>query len=205
MTVPPPHRLLRASAFTVVCVSLTLAGHVWASRAGVPWTGVAVGGPGVLVVAWVLAGHERSGWTILGGLLGGQFGLHALFAAMQAGSSVPAGPGSQAGHAGHAGHGAAVAETVSASAGPGMTLAHVAAATASAWWLWRGERLAWSLARRLAAFARACVAVPAGPVPVPVRRRVVAVVRAAGRPRAAALRHSVGLRGPPFRSVFATH
>ncbi|SEG89030.1 hypothetical protein SAMN04489712_1234 [Thermomonospora echinospora] len=184
-----PCRLLRASAFAAVCVSLTMAGHAAASREAVPWAAAGVGGLGVLGVAWLLAGHERSVCTILGGLLGGQFGLHVLFAAVQAGPSA------------HAGHTADVPGLVPA--GPGMTLAHVAAAAVSAWWLWRGERLAWSLARRLAAFSLACVFVLLEVAP--------ALARPAARPRSgppvpamsALLRHSVGLRGPPFRSVFS--
>ncbi|WP_286989706.1 MFS transporter [Thermomonospora sp. CIF 1] len=189
MAMPPPCRLLRASSFAAVCVSLTVAGHVGASQEAVPWAAAGIGGLGVLGVAWLLAGHERSAVTILAGLLGGQFGLHVLFAAVQCG-----------GAAGHAGHGSGVPETVSG--GAGMTLAHLVAAAVSAWWLWRGERLAWALARRVAAFSLRAVLALLEAAPLP-RRPVVGGWRApCVRVRAALLRHSVGLRSPP-RSVFA--
>ncbi|HEX2317339.1 MAG TPA: hypothetical protein VHJ17_26580 [Thermomonospora sp.] len=189
MAVPPPHRLLRASVFAAVCVTLSMAGHAVAARDAVPWAAVGAGGLGVLGVAWVLAGHERSALTILGGLLGGQFGLHVLFAAAQAGPVT---------HAEHVAHQDAVVP-----GGPGMTLAHVAAAAVSAWWLWRGERLAWTLARRFAALSRVCAVVLLEVPPAPVRRRVP-LTAAVPRPVPAPLRHSVGLRGPPLRSVFTS-
>lgn len=187
---PPPCRLLRASIFALVCVSLTVAGHAGASHETVPWGAAGAGGLGVLGVAWVLAGHERSMVTVLAGLLGGQFGLHVLFAAVQDGV------------AGHAGHGAVTPEP--ASTGAGMTLVHVAAAVVSAWWLWRGERLAWALARRVTAFSLAAVFGLLEAAPVVVRPVVLGCSPPVVRPRAAVLRHSVGLRGPPRRPVFST-
>lgn len=189
MAVPVPCRLLRASAFAAVCASLTMAGHVTASGEAVPWAAAGAGGLGVLGVAWLLAGHERSVFTILGGLLGGQFGLHVLFAAAQAGSSA------------HAGHGVGAPGPVLA--GAGMTPAHVAAAVAAAWWLWRGERLAWSLARRIAAFSLAGAFVLLEVAPAPARPAARPRTGPSTRPRSVMLRHSVGLRGPPFRSVFS--
>ncbi|MBA9005059.1 hypothetical protein [Thermomonospora cellulosilytica] len=189
MPVRPPVRLLRASVFAAVCVALTLTGHGTASGIGVPAVAAAAGWAGALAVAWVLSGHERSLSTILGGLLGGQFGLHALFSAAQAEQEFhPAAHGGQA---------------AEAATGPGMTSAHLAAAVVAAWWLRRGERLAWSLARQLGAFALAGIPVLLEPVPTPIRR-TPPLAQAPVRPRGTQIRHSVGLRGPPSRSVPVT-
>jgi hypothetical protein len=84
-----------------------------------------------------------------------------------------------------------------------MTLAHVAAAAVSAWWLRRGERAAWGLARRIAAVVlRPARALPVRP-PVPAPR-VPAASAAACRPRATVLRHVVVRRGPPAPSAALT-
>ncbi|TNY35844.1 hypothetical protein [Thermomonospora catenispora] len=188
MPVRPPARLLRASVFAAVCVSLTLIGHSAASGATDARAAVltaAIGWAGTTAVAWVLSGHERSLPTILGGLLGGQFGLHVLFSAVQADQGPPA-----AAHAVHVGQAAGTS-------GPRMTLAHLLAAVAAAWWLRRGERLAWSLARRLAAFALAALPAPPEPLPVP-DRRLPPHPDTPSRPRRTEIRHSVVLRGPPL-------
>jgi hypothetical protein len=79
-----------------------------------------------------------------------------------------------------------------------MTLAHLVAAAVSAWFLWRGEKAVWSLARRIAALAAWSIrwvhASPRTvPAPGPVRVRSYDVPL----PARAVLRHSVVLRGPP--------
>ncbi|MEO5877472.1 MAG: MFS transporter [Streptosporangiaceae bacterium] len=124
----PPLRLVRASVFAAVGVALACLAHLTASGEPVaPWTAGA-GFVGALVFADLLAGHERSLWTISGVLVGGQFALHSLFAV---GQCRP--------------HPVVVHDD---DAGPGMTLAHLLAALAAAWWLRRGERAVWALARR---------------------------------------------------------
>lgn len=66
--------------FTAVCVVLSAAGHAFAAGTAVPaWTLVA-GFIGVLAVATVLAGRERSLPSIVAALAGGQILLHVLFA-----------------------------------------------------------------------------------------------------------------------------
>ncbi|MFJ9636841.1 hypothetical protein [Streptomyces sp. NPDC101178] len=85
MSTPVAHagaglRLMRAAVFTAVCVVLSAAGHAFAAGAPVPaWTLLA-GFLGVLAVASVLAGRERSLPSIAGALAGGQLALHVLFA-----------------------------------------------------------------------------------------------------------------------------
>ncbi|MDL4818361.1 hypothetical protein [Actinomadura opuntiae] len=197
----PVFRTARAVVFATVCVSLATLGHALAAHEPVPGWAVLAGFGAVLAVTLALAGHERSLPTIAGGLLGGQFALHALFARATEGmrhcdtdAAMPAG------------HGAAMPMH-----GPGtsMTLAHCAAAVVAAWWLRRGERAAWSLARRLASAAdrpiRLLLALMSvEPAPRPVRTPVVPVAAgamAAGR----ALRHQVVRRGPPPRSRALAH
>jgi hypothetical protein len=169
---------------------------------------VAVMGFGaVLGVTLMLAGHERSLATILGGLLGGQFALHTLFTAATA----------PAAHASHETHAAMTGATEpvalpAAHGGNGlvMTLAHCTAALVAAWWLRRGERAAWSLARRVAALADRPVRLlpallSAEPAEPPVRPRrtepAAGAVTAVGR----VLRHQVVRRGPPPRSRALAH
>ncbi|QXJ23265.1 MFS transporter [Actinomadura graeca] len=193
MSAQPPHplsRTARAVVFATVCVTLAATGHALASRDTVPAWAVLAGFGTVLAVTFVLAGHERSLATIAGGLLGGQFALHTLFAS----ATDP-----MLHHAPGASHGGAVQGS-----GTAMTLAHIAAALLSALWLRRGERAAWALARRLAAAAERPLRLlavlfsvtPDGPAPQVPAVRAADEVTGAGR----VLRHQVVRRGPPCLS-----
>ncbi len=186
---PPPHaarlRAARSVVFTAVCVVLAAVGHTAASHGAVPAWAMLAGFGTVLGVCHLLAGHERSLWTIMGGMLGGQFALHTLFA----GAAEPA-PHHMTG---------AVAAPEHAPSGTGMTFAHVAAAVVAAWWLRRGERATWALARRVAdrpirLLPAPIIVEPAAP---PARASFEPVaVPIVGR----VLRHQVVRRGPPSRS-----
>ncbi|WP_242908202.1 MFS transporter [Actinomadura terrae] len=180
----PLFRTARSTVFATVCVALAAVGHALASRDAVPAWAVLTGFGAVLGVSLMLAGHERSLATIVGGLLGGQFALHTLFSA----ATEP-----MIHHASDAGHPAARGSGVS------MTLAHVAAAVLAALWLRRGERAAWALARRLAERpVRLPVPIVVEPVAAVARIQVVAAdaVVVVGE----VLRHQVVRRGPPGRS-----
>lgn len=176
----PPLRLARALVFSAVCVILASVGHLTASGSLLdPWA-VGIGFLGMLGFSVIFTDHERSLPTIVGGLLGGQFTLHALFTAAQLEEHHPV-----------------VRGAVDTDFSPAMISAHVLAAVLSAWWLWRGERSAWALARRLARRIVSWSAVVLAPAPArPVIPRTLLVVR----PVAAVLRHSLVLRGPPARS-----
>lgn len=190
MSPPPPFRLARAAIFAVVCVALTVAAHTAVSHREVPLLAAGAGGLLVLGVAWALAGHERAPITILGGLLGGQFALHTMFAAAQPTVNTTV----------HLGHGQPGPLPIAPS-GAGMTLTHVLVAVACAWWLRHGERTAWSMARRVAALATVSLAWALFDAAPPVRPVVVPpAVRTRPRPIAVVLRHSVVLRGPPSGS-----
>jgi hypothetical protein len=170
----PPFRLVRATAFSAVCVSLTLAGHWLASGDPLPFSTVLWSFAGVGFVAYLLAGAERSLPVIFGVLLGGQFSLHVFLA-----------------HAG--GHHGALGATESLS--PGMSAAHFGAGILSAIWLRRGERAAWALARRLLRPLLTLVAAVLPPVPAPAGP--VPVDHAPARPGTALLRHALVPHGPP--------
>ncbi|HEY8481891.1 MAG TPA: MFS transporter [Spirillospora sp.] len=196
----PVFRTARAVVFAAVCVVLAVTAHVLANGT-VPFWAAATGFFCVLGVTLVLAGHERSLATIVGGLLGGQFALHVLFSAASDAAHHPAA------------HAAALHEQTAGSDvvlrvahgadGPVMTLAHTVAALFAAWWLRRGERAAWSLARRIAAAAdrpiRLLIALltvePAAAPPRTAPETADAVV-----PTGRVLRHQVVRRGPPARS-----
>ncbi|HZE30461.1 MAG TPA: hypothetical protein VE198_03375, partial [Actinoallomurus sp.] len=134
MPTHPVYRAARSVVFATVCVGLAITGHIMVSHAPVPAPAAAGGLVALTVIGIALTGTERSLATILTGLLGGQFMLHAVFTAAQQGQ--------------HLAHGHAM--TSSSSGATAMTFAHVAAAVVSAWWLRRGERAVWDLARRIA-------------------------------------------------------
>ncbi|HEU5161158.1 MAG TPA: hypothetical protein VFU43_29450 [Streptosporangiaceae bacterium] len=213
-----PIRPARAAMFATACTALAVGGHVAAGRDTVAIRAVVAGFAILYLVAWVLTGTERSLATIVGGLLGGQFLLHALFAAAST-SAAPAGALVRA-HAMRplppSGAAAAGSATLAAETGGGglaMTIAHVAAALVAAWWLRRGERAAWTLARRTAALAA---------YPLRALRSLVALVDAAlspdsllapagpydtarpHRPASVPARGPVTRRGPPFGTTAFT-
>ena len=90
-----------------------------------------------------------------------------------------------------------------------MTLAHTVAALVAAWWLRRGERAAWSLARRVAAVAdrplRLLIALLAVEPATPPLRTAVFTAAAAVTPAGRVLRHQLVRRGPPPRSRALAH
>lgn len=198
MSPAPILRSTRATVFATVCMTLATAGHAVAAHATVaPWA-IGLGFAAVFVVAWVLAGVERSLATILGGLLGGQFALHSLFSSAAAMGGDGAGMGHPMHHSAMPGHG-----------GMAMTFAHILAAVVSAWWLHRGERAVWALARRAAALAAGplrallalldCADPTAVAVPLPARTTAVRMT-----PPRSPLRHCVIRRGPPFHPTIIT-
>ncbi|MEV4672067.1 MULTISPECIES: hypothetical protein [Actinomadura] len=217
----PLFRAARAVVFATVCVALAVLGHVLAGGAAVPlWAGTA-GFGAVVGVTLMLAGHERSLGTILGGLLGGQFALHTLFTAAAAPAAHPVPAMADHTPAMHAAmtdaamtDAAAMPDLAAVPAAHGgnglaMTLAHCVAALVAAWWLRRGERSVWTMARRVAAAAdrpvRLLLALLTIEPAVPQRPVVPAPAPAAVPAADRALRHQVVRRGPPFRSRALAH
>jgi hypothetical protein len=184
MPTHPVYRAARSLVFATVCVGLAVTGHVVVSRAPVPAPAAAGGLVALTVIGVALTGTERSLATILTGLLGGQFMLHAVFTAAQQGQ--------------HLAHGHAMGSSSGAAA---MTFVHVAAAVVSAWWLRRGERAVWGLARRIAtALMRPARALRAPSLPPSAAPRP-SVVGAVPGGRGTVLRHVVVRRGPPSPST----
>ncbi|WP_433475215.1 MFS transporter [Spirillospora sp. CA-142024] len=208
-TVPHPlFRTARAVVFATVCVTLATLGHVLAGGTGVPAWAAMAGFVAVLGVTLMLAGHERSLATILGGLLGGQFALHTLFTA----AADPMAHHTPAVHAAMTSGMGADAPVPAGHGGNGvvMTLAHCVAALVAAGWLRHGERAAWTLARRVAAAAdrpiRLLLALFAvEPAEPPARPRRTAQTATAVTGAGRALRHHVVRRGPPPRSRALAH
>jgi hypothetical protein len=208
MQVRPVFRLARAVVFATVCTGLAAAGHTMASHAPVPPPAV-VAGLGVLIlVGLALAGVERSLPTILGSLVGGQFLLHVLFAACQHRTYASGGGSGQYDlHAGHLGHDSVVSVgheglVPAGFGGVSMTLVHLVAAVVSAWWLRRGERAVWGLARKVAAtLARPAFALLTEPAPPVTRSSSAPRATRTPRLRGAVLRHVLVRRGPPSPST----
>ncbi|WP_371483224.1 hypothetical protein [Kitasatospora sp. NBC_00315] len=103
-------RVIRALPIATVCFVLAAAGHLLASGGGVPLGAALLGWLLTFCAAVAGAGRERSLPAILGGLAGGQLGLHLLFQLGQphahanaAATGGPSGAGGMTGMAGMAG------------------------------------------------------------------------------------------------------
>lgn len=193
----PVLRALRAALLAAVAVALGVVGH--AIVAGdVPAPGVLSAIWATMAVAlWSVAAWELRGRSILAVLAGGQALVHG------------AGILTVAHHAGAGHHADAVsfACALDPSAGTGrnawavgaMLAAHVLGTVGAAWWLRRGEALAWSLTRRIAhvvaRIASLLVARPASPA----EPRAASRVGAATTPLCCArFARSRPRRGPPL-------
>jgi hypothetical protein len=156
----PPHRVIRAALFAVVCVGVAAILHGAAARCQVSWAGIGIGLPGIGAAAWVGLGRERSGTTLTAGLGFMQVGLHYLFENV-GGAAPPAPTASPV---------AAAAQRATSMPGmPGMVMnqpgpslnalamlsAHVLAVIVCGWWLGRCERNFFALCIAVAALAAA--------------------------------------------------
>jgi hypothetical protein len=200
-------RLLRAVAFSAVCVPVSACAHMAAAGTGLSWRSLLAGLLAMLCLVTPLTGRERSRAGIVATLLCGQVILHALFCLGEHGAAGGM-PASMPGTAVHdtAGHGAGLPVPLMPS--PVMFLVHLAAAFLLGWAVHRGERAVWLLVRasrraagRLAECAAALpaliltrpVAVPVGGARIFARRRD----RQAMPDGIVLLHHAVIRRGPP--------
>ncbi|MFI6454925.1 MFS transporter [Streptosporangium amethystogenes] len=175
-----PLRLMRAAAFSAVCVTLAVLGHVVAGGSGPePWA-VVGGGAAVMAVSVLLAGRERSTVAISTVLSILQLSLHELF--LLGATGIPVAP--------HP-HVRGLGESL------GMLVAHLTATLLTGWWLARGETALWALLRsarhRLGAMFRLLRLPAVAAAPPRSARTPVAPVFAR-----AVLRHSLSRRGPPL-------
>ena len=171
-------RLVRTTAFAVVCLGLGMVAHVFAGGS-VPGPAMVAGFGLAGACAYPLAGRERGPRTILALLSGLQAALHAMFSVAEAGSPV-----ATLAHPAHASAGLA--------ADLGMLVTHGWAVVLTTLWLSRGEAALWGLLRRLAVRLVAVLLPPAPATPflsLPYAEPPVL--------RPALLRDAVIGRGPP--------
>ncbi|GIH23955.1 hypothetical protein Aph01nite_22650 [Acrocarpospora phusangensis] len=172
-------RAVRAAAFAVVSVVLGLGAHVFAGGAVSART-LLVAMAGSFLLAFAVAGRERSRGVIFLALAASQAALHVLFSVAHTVEPLAAA------HSGHV-HSGLVP-------GLGMLVTHAWAAGMTALWLSRGEALVWALLRRLESRLRLIVVAAVDPAYVSF---VLPLVESAPTPRSAMLGHQVGRRGPP--------
>ncbi|MFC9927889.1 hypothetical protein [Streptomyces sp. NPDC127190] len=180
MSASPAVRALRAAVFAAVCVLLAVAGHGLAMGDLPPLGADAAAFGAVFGLGWTLGGRERSLPGIGAAMLLTQAGLHLGFDAAHRGTgATPMAP--------------MHAHTAVAHA----TAAHLLAALAASWWLWRGEAALWSLLRRAGTLLPGLVAWwRDAPLPT-ARGPVLRAFAGPGPLRRLRLRHTVHRRGPP--------
>ncbi|MWA05856.1 hypothetical protein F8568_036980 [Actinomadura sp. LD22] len=202
-------RLLRAAAFSVVCVSVSGCAHASASGAGLSWWSVLAGWLLTLCLVTPLAGRERSRPGIIAALLCGQLLLHVLFALGQCHGAGPEPGASPSAMPAMPAHGAGMNMGPSLMPGPTMFAAHLVAAALLGWLLHHGDRALWSLER----VSRRVTGVLSGPLarlldaallrlpalPLPPMRPHARGAEARGKPdQIVLLHHAVIRRGPPM-------
>jgi len=174
----PQSRHGRALGAVAAAIAITAGGHLLATGAPPPLTGLLLALVLMAVPAWWLAGGERGWERLAAAQLVAQIGGHALFVATATDPAV------------HAGHGAFGPELV--------LIVHIVGAAAAGAWLRCGERRAIAAARRAIAALRRLVGwllrewrAAGGPA---TGRPVNASAHGFLAPR---LRYSIVHRGPP--------
>ncbi|GAA3067828.1 MFS transporter [Streptosporangium carneum] len=121
-------RLPRALVFATLCLVVSGGGHALAGGGLVPAHLGVLGGLFAFCLAYALNGRERGLEVVLAATVGAQALLHELFTR----AAPPPHLASSPDH-GHP--------------GPGMTVAHLAVAALTGWWLHRGESALWLMIR----------------------------------------------------------
>ncbi|CAL9601270.1 hypothetical protein SUDANB145_05423 [Streptomyces sp. enrichment culture] len=227
-----PLRAVRAALFTALAVTLSTASHVLLSGVPLPLPTVALVAAGVFLVAYALAGRERSYGRIAALLIPLELAADTVFTTGQhvcygpAGGPV-AGPLRSVGFDVLCGDGTGVHADVTnpltqvtgagtdrlaallADSTPGtswlLLAAHIGVGLLAAAWLRHGESALAQLLRAAAAttFRPLLLAVAAIAVrPVPAPRRPARPVRRTATARDRVLTHSLGRRGPPCSLAF---
>lgn len=183
-------RLIRAAVFAAVCAGVSAAGHALTGHTTLTPAALAAGFGLALALGYGLAGRERGLPAILGAMLAGEAGLHAVFGALAPDVAtpmlVPAGSAMAGQMGGH---------PMAAHGGPGMVFAHAWAGLLASWWLHRGERALWSLLRRLGARLAVLLLPAAAPHAMP--SYAPPYDRGPVSPSAGIIRYCLVERGPP--------
>lgn len=185
MTLPvdAPGRVVRSGAAAGVALAAATAGHLASGGTALSVPGTMAAAGALALPAWWLTGRERGWGPLAGALVAGQLGAHALFTATT--TSQMAGPG-------HHQSGWLPTDL--------MLLGHLLAAAVGAAWLRRGERRAWTAARRaVSTVHQMVVALLSRPPQVPPQLDVVRWNARRDQPikQSKVLRNTIILRGPP--------
>ncbi|MEV4244318.1 MFS transporter [Streptosporangium canum] len=181
MSATLPFRLARATAFAVVCLGLSVMGHVLVGSP-VPVPAAAGGLVLAFLAALAVSGRERTLAVILPVLAGLQVMLHLLFSLAHA-----ALPAEVSGHA----HSRLLS-------GLSMLVVHGWAAGLTSLWLARGEAALWAMLRRLGVRLRLLLTVHADPAHTSL------LTPGTAEPNirlSSGLRHAVNRRGPPRSAI----
>lgn len=212
----------RAAVFAAVCTLLAVAAHRLMSGTGIPAAAELLGALAVFCFARIAAALGERGLASIGLLVGGsQVGLHLLFDAVQAaaapsfGGSMPVGGATSVGGPMSIGGSMSIGGTAPMPVmddmsrtsmfgmSSGMTIAHILAAAAAAWWLRRGEAALFAAVERarvvLGASWRLVAGWVSGTWPMPSTRAVLPTVAFGVRRATTArvLQFTVIRRGPP--------
>lgn len=134
---------MRAAVFAVVCVLLTVLGHVLMSGTALPWWATAGAFAGVYGTGWWLAGRERDVPSVTAIAVATQAVLHGGFTVAQMLSTPVMSGHEMSGHA-MSGHAMELGPAL------GMFGAHLVAALLSGLWLAWGEHAAFRIVRLVA-------------------------------------------------------
>ncbi|WP_155342035.1 hypothetical protein [Acrocarpospora corrugata] len=115
---------MRAAAFAVACVVVSVGGHAFAGGEPVPGWAMGAGVLGALLMAYAVNRSERGAEVVLASTVAAQVVLHQLFAWSAPAPALP-------------GHGHRL----------GMFVVHLVTAALTGWWLYRGERAVWLMLR----------------------------------------------------------
>lgn len=152
---PPPHRVIRAALFAVVCVGVAAMLHNVADGCKPTWSELGFGLPAVWLAAWPALGRERSGLELTAVLGAAQVGLHYLFTYVYAVGDAPytAAPPMSAMPYMPGMPGMNMSPVSTHPSGIAMFAAHALAVVICGWWLRQGERDFFALCRAVAALA----------------------------------------------------